>query len=88
VSRWLLLPAHRPSQSPASRPNPLTPSEREVAVLTYEAAANRQIREVLVITERTVAAHIEHILNELGFVSRTHIDVWAAEHGLGVSKRG
>ena len=33
----------------------------------------------------TVAAHIEHILNKLGFVSRTQIGVWAAEHGLVVS---
>ena len=34
------------------------------------------------ITERTVAAHIEHILNKLDFVSRTQIGVWAAEHGM------
>jgi len=36
----------------------------------------------LVITDRTVAAHIEHILNKLGFVSCTQIGVWAAEHGM------
>jgi len=41
-----------------------------------------------VITDRTVAARVEHIVNKLGFVSRTQIGVWAAEHGLGVSKRG
>jgi DNA-binding NarL/FixJ family response regulator len=35
-----------------------------------------------VITQRTVAAHIEHILNKLGFASRTQVGVWAAEHHL------
>jgi regulatory LuxR family protein len=32
----------------------------------------------LVITERTVAAHIEHILNKLGFASRHQVGAWAA----------
>jgi DNA-binding NarL/FixJ family response regulator len=38
--------------------------------------------EELVITQRTVAAHIEHILNKLAFASRTQVGVWAAEHRL------
>jgi DNA-binding NarL/FixJ family response regulator len=29
-----------------------------------------------------VAAHIEHILNKLGFASRTQVGVWAVEHRL------
>jgi DNA-binding NarL/FixJ family response regulator len=49
--------------------------------------SNRQIGEALVITERTVAAHVEHILDRLGFASRTQIALWAAEHGLLVSSR-
>jgi non-specific serine/threonine protein kinase len=60
----------------------LTPREREVAALVARGRSNRQIGESLVITERTVAAHIEHILNKLDFVSRTQIGVWAAEHGM------
>jgi non-specific serine/threonine protein kinase len=60
----------------------LTPREREVATLIARGRSNRQIGEALVITERTVAAHVEHILNKLAFSSRTQIGVWAAEHGL------
>jgi DNA-binding NarL/FixJ family response regulator len=60
----------------------LTPREREVAVLVARGNSNRQIGDAMVITERTVATHIEHILNKLGFTSRTQIGVWAAEHGM------
>jgi len=70
---------------PAQPANRLTPREREVAALVARGNSNRQIGEALVITERTVAAHIEHILNKLGFTSRTQIGVWAAEHALVVS---
>jgi non-specific serine/threonine protein kinase len=74
--------------STATEPRPALPSgqltarEREVAALVARGNSNRQIGEALVITERTVAAHIEHILNKLGFTSRTQIGVWAAERGL------
>jgi adenylate cyclase len=60
----------------------LTAREREVAALVARGLTNRQIAEELVIGERTVAAHIEHILTKLDFASRTQVGVWAAEHGL------
>jgi DNA-binding CsgD family transcriptional regulator/Tfp pilus assembly protein PilF len=60
----------------------LTRREREVAALVAEGLTNGQIAAQMVITQRTVAAHIEHILNKLGFASRTQVGVWAAEHGL------
>ena len=44
--------------------------------------SNPRIAERLVITERTVAAHVEHILDRLALTSRTQIGVWAAAHGL------
>ncbi len=47
-----------------------------------DGLTNRQIAERLVITERTVAAHIEHILNKLGFASRHQVATWAVEHNL------
>ena len=37
------------------------------------------------ITERTAANHVEHILQKLGLTSRVQIGVWAAGHGLGPS---
>jgi non-specific serine/threonine protein kinase len=60
----------------------LTPREREVAALIAQGFSNRQIAVRLVITVRTVAAHIEHILDKLSFTSRTQIGVWAVEHDL------
>jgi predicted ATPase/DNA-binding CsgD family transcriptional regulator len=60
----------------------LSPREREVAALLAHGLSNRQISEKLVITERTVAAHIEHILGKLSFASRHQVGAWADEHGL------
>ncbi len=67
---------------PVPRGDRLTAREREVAALTAQGLSNRQIAEHLVITERTVAAHIEHILDKLSFTSRTQIGVWAVQHDL------
>jgi non-specific serine/threonine protein kinase len=67
---------------PAPAADPLTQREQEVAALVAQGLTNRQIASRLVITERTVAAHIEHILNKLRFASRTQIGVWMAERGL------
>jgi DNA-binding CsgD family transcriptional regulator len=60
----------------------LTERQREVAALIARGLSNRQIGETLVITERTVAAHVEHILRKLDVGSRTQIALWAAEQGL------
>ena len=61
---------------------PLSPREREVAVLIARGLTNREIAAGLVVTERTAATHIEHILNKLGLRSRAQVAVWAAEQGL------
>jgi non-specific serine/threonine protein kinase len=53
-----------------------------VAALLAHGLSNRQIAEQLVITERTVAAHIEHLLDKLGFASRHQVGAWADEHRL------
>ena len=60
----------------------LTAREQEVAALLARGLTNRQIAEQLVVTERTVAAHVEHVLDKLGFASRHQAGAWAAEHGL------
>jgi len=52
---------------------PLTLRERQVARLIAEGLNNRQISERLVISKRTADAHVEHILNKLGFRSRTQV---------------
>jgi DNA-binding CsgD family transcriptional regulator len=62
----------------------LSPREQQVAALLAEGLTNRQIAKRLVVTERTVGAHIEHILDKLGFASRHQVAAWAAENGLRV----
>jgi non-specific serine/threonine protein kinase len=66
-----------------TRAGPLTPREEEVAALIARGLTNRQIAAELVVTERTAAAHVEHILGKLGFSSRTQIGVWAAAQAIG-----
>jgi non-specific serine/threonine protein kinase len=60
----------------------LTSREREVAALVAHGQTNRQIATTLVISERTADAHVQNILNKLGYSSRAQIAAWAAEHGL------
>jgi DNA-binding CsgD family transcriptional regulator len=60
----------------------LTAREKEVTELLTRGLSNRQIAEQLVITQRTVAAHVEHILSKLGFASRHQVSAWAAEQDL------
>jgi len=78
----LALPAPTPSRSPephkGTEANPLTPREEEVARLVPQGLSNREIGRTLVISERTVDAHVQHILNKLGFNSRAQIAAWVA----------
>jgi non-specific serine/threonine protein kinase len=60
---------------------PLTPREREVALLVARGLPNRQIGKQLVIAERTVEGHVERIRNKLGVHSRTGIAVWVVKQG-------
>ena len=60
----------------------LTRRQREVAALIAAGNSNREIAEVLVLVEGTVANHVENIMNRLGFRSRTQIGVWAVRHGV------
>jgi DNA-binding CsgD family transcriptional regulator len=60
------------------RGNPLTPREREVAVLVEEGLTNRQIAERLYLSERTAQNHVQHILTKLDLPNRSRIAVWAA----------
>jgi DNA-binding CsgD family transcriptional regulator/DNA-binding Lrp family transcriptional regulator len=55
---------------------PLTAREFEVARLVASGATNREIAERLVISPKTVSAHMEHILAKLGVARRTDVAVW------------
>jgi DNA-binding CsgD family transcriptional regulator len=55
----------------------LTPREREVAELLAEGLTNSQIAQRLVISRKTVAVHVSHILAKLEMSSRTQVAAWA-----------
>lgn len=59
-------------------------SEREVDVLRLLATGlnNREIGELLFVSENTVKTHIVHIIGKLGVSDRVQAAVWAARHGL------
>ncbi|MCL2534752.1 MAG: LuxR C-terminal-related transcriptional regulator [Nocardiaceae bacterium] len=66
-------------ESPASVPDgatALTPRETEIAELVATGMTNKAIAEQLVISQRTVEGHVEHIREKLGFSSRTQIATW------------
>jgi DNA-binding CsgD family transcriptional regulator len=71
--------------SAARAASPLSPRESEVASLIALAMSNRQIAERLVLSERTVEAHVRSILAKLGYSTRTEIATWSLR---GASHRG
>jgi non-specific serine/threonine protein kinase len=71
-----------PSSTPGAAADlglgPLTRREWEVARLVTQGLSNREVGKTLTISERTVDAHVQHILNKLGFHSRTQVAAWVA----------
>ncbi|QIZ37140.1 LuxR C-terminal-related transcriptional regulator [Saccharopolyspora sp. ASAGF58] len=57
----------------------LTRRERQVAALVTQGMSNKEIAVELVIAQRTVDSHVEHILAKLGFHSRAQIATWIIE---------
>ena len=59
----------------------LTKREREVAAYVAEGLTNRDIADRLVISDRTVETHVEHIRNKLGVRSRAQVATWTVTGG-------
>lgn len=60
----------------------LTPREREVLVLIAHGFANKRIAQELALSEKTVKAHVSHVLAKLGVSDRTQAAVFAVRAGL------
>ena len=60
----------------------LTPREREVLVLIAHGFANKRIARELGVSEKTVKAHVGHVLAKLGVSDRTQAAVVAVRAGL------
>ena len=63
-------------------PGGLTPREGEVLRLLAAGKSNKEIASALVISEHTVARHVQHILGKLGVGSRSAAVAFAFEHDL------
>ena len=73
----------------ASAPGRLTSREREIAGLVAEGLSNREVALRLVISKRTVDAHVEHIFAKLGVSSRVQLATWLTTgSGNGSGSRG
>jgi two-component system, NarL family, nitrate/nitrite response regulator NarL len=60
----------------------LTPRELEVLHLVAEGRSNREIADVLFLSERTVENHVRHVLDKLEVPSRVAAAAYAIRHGL------
>jgi DNA-binding NarL/FixJ family response regulator len=67
---------HEIATAHVSETGPLARREVEVAQLVAEGLSNKQVAARLLISERTVATHVGHILDKLGFKSRAQIAGW------------
>jgi len=74
----------RPAPSPGTGrrqtdlPGGLTGREYEIALLVADGLSNREIALRLVISKRTVDAHVEHTFAKLGVSSRVQLATWLA----------
>lgn len=60
----------------------LSPRELEVLGLLVSGRTNRQIADEMVISEHTVARHLQNLFTKLGVTSRTAASTFAFEHDL------
>ena len=63
-------------------PAGLTTRELQVVALVAAGRTNRQIADVLVISEKTVARHLSNIFTKIGVSSRSAATAYAYENGL------
>jgi predicted ATPase/DNA-binding CsgD family transcriptional regulator len=73
--------AERAAASTQAPYGPLTGREHEIALLVAAGLSNREIAHRLVISKRTVDAHIEHIFTKLGVSSRVQLATWLTSEG-------
>jgi DNA-binding NarL/FixJ family response regulator len=62
--------------------DPLTPREMDVVKLIAEAYTNRQIAEILKVSEKTVESHRANVLGKLGMRDRVELVRYAIRRGL------
>lgn len=66
----------------AASPGGLTKRELEILTQTASGATNRQVAQLMFISEKTVGRHLANIYAKLGVSSRTAAVAWAHQHNL------
>ncbi|MGE5619121.1 MAG: response regulator [Sphingomonadaceae bacterium] len=82
IAKKLISGFTRPQNPPVAGGEPLSPREVEILAFLARGFTNREIAEALVISERTVHAHVSHILHKLRLPSRTQAALYALREGL------
>ncbi len=81
IALKLVRELQRTSDLPPAK-DPLTEREMEVLKLVAQGLANQEIAEALLISKRTVGAHVSVILNKLHLANRTQAALYALREGL------
>lgn len=71
-----------PTSAARELPGGLTVREVEILALVAGGKTNRAIAQDLLVSEKTVASHVSHILTKLGVPSRAAATAYAYDHGL------
>jgi len=72
---------------PDESATPITPREREIAILLAQGLSNREIGVRLAISERTARTHVSNLLRKLQLSSRTQVALWATKVHLASGKQ-
>jgi DNA-binding NarL/FixJ family response regulator len=62
----------------------LTLREQQVLDLLAQGLTNKDIAQALILSVRTVEAHLRNIYDKLGVASRTEAALWAVNHDFGL----
>ncbi len=62
--------------------NHLSEREREILKYVVRGSTNKEIAEILIITENTAKVHMKNILEKLQLRNKQQAAAWAVEHGL------
>jgi NarL family two-component system response regulator LiaR len=81
IARRLLREISSPAEK-ATDPHCLTEREIEVLQLVAQGQSNREVADLLTISEATVRTHVSNILSKLNLCSRTQAALYALREGL------
>lgn len=76
------LPVEEKEEEPSIQVDVLTARENEVLQLLAKGMSNKKVASVLVITEKTVKAHVSSILSKLNLSDRTQAALYAVKNGI------